>query len=136
MLTTLTKYNCIIFTSLGNYKLSKMIRQMWLERPSPKGLKPLMSAAPDWQPDLRNVKQYGITVSKPKFITLDNRTSAIFNEAAVSESLSSLLLHKMTLPWTNRKATATLFKNDRFGDSAIITNQGTKRTLGLEQASA
>ena len=45
-----------------------------------------MSASPDWQPNLRNVKQYGITVSKPKFITLDNRTSAIFNEAAVSAS--------------------------------------------------
>jgi esterase/lipase superfamily enzyme len=88
MLTTLTKYNYIILTSsLGNYELAKMIRQMWLQRPSPKGLKPLMSAAPDWQPDLRNVKQYGITISKPKFITLDNRTSAIFNEAAVSASL-------------------------------------------------
>ena len=77
----------ILTSSLGNYELAKMIRQMWLQRPSPKGLKPLMSAAPDWQPDLRNVKQYGITISKPKFITLDNRTSAIFNEAAVSASL-------------------------------------------------
>ena len=67
----------------GNYELAKMIRSMWLQRPSPKGLKPMMSASPDWQPNLRNVRQYGITISKPKFILLDNRTSAIFNEAAV-----------------------------------------------------
>ena len=77
----------------GNYELAKMIRSMWLQRPSPKGLKPMMSASPDWQPNLRNVKQYGITISKPKFITLDNRTSAIFNEAAVGFYYKSIYVY-------------------------------------------
>jgi ankyrin repeat protein len=66
----------------GNYELAKIIRQLWLERPSPKGLKPMMSMGPDWQPELRNVKQYAITVSRPKFVTIDNRTSGVFHEAA------------------------------------------------------
>lgn len=67
----------------GNHELAKLIRQLWLEKPSPKGLKPMNSMGPDWQPNLRNVKQYGVTFSKPKFIAIDNRTSGVFHEAAV-----------------------------------------------------